>query len=266
MDASIKEHHWDVPAASRPPRLRHRLVRLIGLVAVGSIVGCLELVERTRVEGDNRVGSDRRVLFFVHGHYHLTGLPPETIQSRQGLIQTRLAEVSEYFGEQGVNLSFVESLSNTESDPGLVIRTVNPTCSPGPGTLTSEELAMVALGDTDPERLHLHWIDRYVDGPGGATLFLAGIGLPPDCGSRSPEENNAIIMATDGGPSMITLAHEIGHYFDLSHTSTTGNLMHPTESGRGADPAITAEQRDTIWAVIHDERNHLGFVSFLLDE
>ena len=221
------------------------------------------LFEITRIDEANRVDPDRRVLFFVHNHYHLDDLPVQTIQARQGVVGARLAEVSQYFLDLGVNVTFVEVLSNVENDSGEVVRLVNPSCSPN--GLNKAELAMAAQGDADAARIHMHWIDRYVDNA-GATVLLGGIGLLPNCQLRPPEQNNAIIMPTSDPPTMVTLAHEIGHYFGLLHTNEIGNLMHSTEGGRGNDPGLTAGQREDIWSVIHNERSHLDFLSFVMEE
>ncbi len=68
------------------------------------------------------------------------------------------------------------------------------------------------------------------------------------------------------GLQMISLAHEIGHYFGLEHVTTTGNLMAESESLRGPNPVLTEDQRATIWSVAHNQRAHLAFLSFLMNE
>ncbi len=70
----------------------------------------------------------------------------------------------------------------------------------------------------------------------GSEMFLG-------CGAYRPG-SPACVVAANG--SKYDMAHEVGHVLGLSHDSTNGNLMHPTQASYPKLPALTAAQVATV--------------------
>jgi len=58
-----------------------------------------------------------------------------------------------------------------------------------------------------------------------------------------------------------TLAHELGHYFSLSHVLPTDNLPDNLMVTGGSGTALTAQQRDTMWDSVNNRRTPLFAVT-----
>ena len=63
------------------------------------------------------------------------------------------------------------------------------------------------------------------------------------CGAYRPG-SPACAVAANG--SKYDMAHEVGHVLGLSHDSTNGNLMHPTQASYPKLLALTAGQVTTV--------------------
>ena len=70
----------------------------------------------------------------------------------------------------------------------------------------------------------------------GSEMFLG-------CGAYRPGAP-ACVVAANG--SVYDMAHEIGHVLGLSHDSTAGNLMHPTQAAYPKLPELTVSQVATV--------------------
>ena len=70
----------------------------------------------------------------------------------------------------------------------------------------------------------------------GQEMFLG-------CGAYRPGSPACAVAANAG---KFDMAHEVGHVLGLSHNTTNGNLMHPTQATYPKLPMLTVEQLSTI--------------------
>lgn len=149
-------------------------------------------------------------------------------------VEAAIQEARDLFAQRDVGLREIEYYHVLDQD-------ANGHCDLGDdGTDNGEARALTQDWTVDNDFLDVFLVDDImpaegisaVDGPCSKQSAVGGMS-----GSTVELLGNATVMG-------IILAHELGHYFGLSHTSRTNNFMNPTVGT--ANTGITSGQPQTI--------------------
>jgi hypothetical protein len=247
-------------------RVVHRLMPVLSVVALAAFTGCSSpgpanpyLARNCKSNDNPRVSANRVVTIYARNYVYAGDSPDrdQYLDRAKAVITDAYTVANRIFAQDGINLQIKPLTTFTFNDPVL---NIVPLIVKNDYAIVSE---MERIHSGYPLDIGVHWSEWLKES--GNYSDEAGESVVPPCrgticnwvlmkGSIRYLERHrppGFSIKSLGG----TLAHELGHYFDLQHiplsSGDVGNLMYEGLFNDYHGTALTAAQRDTMWTNIN---------------